>query len=697
MAQFDRKHWHYPSEIPTQRHDLEGILKLWKRHRSTLGLMPRDAFEEHIKKKWILICLNDQNDIVGYLQFRYTYRTQTVSIVHLCVCENLRGTGIAKKLVDNLVLLYKDKVAGIKLSCRSDYHQAIKFWTKYNFQPKHEKPSRGNNPEIKLITWWYNFGKPDLFSSINSNKISVVIDFNIISKLRDIHFYEHNDPEIEFLTEDWITEEFEFNITSETINEIFRDENLERNKKSREFIKSYKELNLNKLDVSQIADELKHLFSGNRRNDISDCRQIAETIVSNISYFITLDNGILRKSSIIEEKYNLKIFHPKSFPLLIDELKNSLNYYPSKLSAGNFFINKLTTNDLNHLNFFIASKVENKRELHDKIKVIQNNKGIVNIVKNKEEYYSIIGYYKLQNNLIVDLLRVIKDKLSDTVIIQNLYEIINYASQNNISFIIINDNNIHNYNLSIFEQLGFFKVEEQFIKALNNKILKYNDFSKYMIEICKKIPQLESLQSKITTFNTDSNPTWLQYYLEKKFWPLKLDLNFLPTYIIPIKPIYARELFDTNSAKSTLFGSSPKLIWNIENVYYRNIHPNIETFPARILWYASSDNNSARQKCIVGVSYLDEIIVGSAKELFKKHKKYGIFDWDKHIMPLTKGNENNEIKILKFSNSESFNRTITYTQLIRLLKEHNFKHNNFVSPVKINSDIFTHIYNETKQ
>lgn len=81
---------------------LEAIVEIWGANRQTLGLMPRDAFVDSIKKKWILLCCIGK-DIVGYLQFRHTMKTQTLSIVHLCIEKSHRGKGYPELLLNRLV------------------------------------------------------------------------------------------------------------------------------------------------------------------------------------------------------------------------------------------------------------------------------------------------------------------------------------------------------------------------------------------------------------------------------------------------------------------------------------------------------------------------------------------------------------------------------------------------------------------
>lgn len=74
---------------------LDDIHRIWGSNRQTLGLMPKDAFKDCIKKKWILVCTENEM-ITGYLQFRFTIRTQTLSIVHLCIEKSFRGGGAGK-------------------------------------------------------------------------------------------------------------------------------------------------------------------------------------------------------------------------------------------------------------------------------------------------------------------------------------------------------------------------------------------------------------------------------------------------------------------------------------------------------------------------------------------------------------------------------------------------------------------------
>jgi predicted transcriptional regulator len=89
------------------------------------------------------------------------------------------------------------------------------------------------------------------------------------------------------------------------------------------------------------------------------------------------------------------------------------------------------------------------------------------------------------------------------------------------------------------------------------------------------------------------------------------------------------------------------LRWN--NVYYRkpNFH-NMLTAPGRILWYVS-----APDKQIIAVSCFDEVVIDTAKELFRKFKKFGILEWQ-DLYEMCGGDPLKELMALKFSHTFLF-------------------------------------------
>jgi hypothetical protein len=181
--------------------------------------------------------------------------------------------------------------------------------------------------------------------------------------------------------------------------------------------------------------------------------------------------------------------------------------------------------------------------------------------------------------------------------------------------------------------------------------------------------------------------------LERKLWPLKFNNLDIPGYIVPIKPHWASELFDHYAANNSMFGAQASLAWSRENAYYRNIKPVSEKVPARLLWYSSTtkDRGATRVNSIVGCSYLDEVHIGTAKELFRRFRHYGIYEW-KNILELAKGNADNPIKALRFRDTEVFKNPVSFKIVNEILQLNGRKRNTFTGPLEITNKIFVEVY-----
>ncbi|RZK43339.1 MAG: GNAT family N-acetyltransferase [Pedobacter sp.] len=677
--------------------DLDDIVKIWGPNRNTLGLMPKDAFKDSIRKKWILLC-KVENTTVGYLQFRFTNRTQNLSIVHLCIEKEHRGKGFPTLLLNKLVDEFEFRSRGIKLNCRNDYKKAELFWNKYGFQPKSKQPSRGNNPNIELVTWWYNFGGNDLFSENKSDKVKVILDFNILAKLMEPDDEDSAKQQIAELLSDWIATEVEYYYASETINELFRDKDKNRQEKTRQFLKDYTELTIHKPSLREVEDELSKIYTGKTDNDISDRRQLAEAISSGFPYFITLDAGILKHRKKVLEKYPLKIVAPFQLRSEIDFTINSMDYYPNQLSADNFSISKLHPQERDGLEelFLSTSTGEKKSAFKSTVdEIIARPTGCVTVVKEKNKIVSLIAYHFESDYLQVSMIRTKQYALRQTIFMQNINDLVKLAAENDKKFLAFTDSHMTIIETQILEKYGFFEVDKKWVRGIKKGVSTIQQLVPDLVNFTKEIPQL--LQLLINPNNDLARPFYLDLLtLERALWPLKIIDAEIPCLIVPIKPHYARELFDTKAAKAELFGVQPKLIWNKENVYYRNVNPNVEKFPARILWYASDSKHAVRSKGIVCSSYLNEVVIGSAKDVFKKYERFGIYSWEKDILPLTKSVVNQPIKILRFSDSESFQTVVSLRDIKQILLKNGEKDNNFQSPMKIKNTTFMQIYAQGK-
>lgn len=668
----------------------QDVATLGKKHSSTLGFMPEGGFLDHAEKKCIIIAHND-TELAGYLMFRLVPRHYRVSIVHLCVKEEFRGQNIAVQLLDKLRSKYESSFNGISFSCRDDYQHATNVWKKYGFIPKHKKRSRSIE-ENYLNIWWYDFNKPDLFSIANqsSPKVKALLDANIIIKLRDsdVNHEPLRDPRA--LLADWLVDEVDYYHAPEILNEIARDKDSSRAKKTKAFLSNFIEAKFNIEESKSIIEKLKQYISGTIVNDQSDRIQLASAIASEASYFITLDTGILEKRNEIENIYEIQIFTPQEFILEIDQLLNKEEYSPARLAGVIFHtISKVSQSELNnYIDLFLSKSTSEKKTSFQNIvfaKTAKAQSSKVKVVKTNNQAIAFIGYECADNSLVVSFVRLLDTEQKQTLFMQLISDLIVKSIRKGLFQIQIKEKFLSENQEVVLSKMGFDKSSGTWIKLVFNRMIDSSTTADLDTRF-NSHPLIDKLK-----ISTGDEKVQILMDIERKLFPLKFsDLDIL-CYIIPIKPYWAGQLFDPYISGATLFGADEKRIWNFENVYYRSTKPITEVAPARVLWYASTDKKSTRQQAIVAASYLDEVMTDKPKVLFQRNKHYGIYEWQ-NIYDLCNKNIETPIRALRFSGTEVFVNPIKLSCIREIFLANGRPPNTFASPVKVNNEVFNQIY-----
>jgi len=669
---------------------LHEIISLGRKYSSTLGFMPEGGFIEYARKMSIIIA-HEESKLIGYLMFRAVSRYLRVTIVHLCIKEEFRGNNISTKLLDVLRDNFKHTYSGISLSCRDDFVYATHLWQRYGFV--FQRKERSRSIEEKYINiWWYDFNQPDLFSLFqdSSVKIKALLDSNIIFKLRDDNNNSRDESSVSTLLSDWLSDEVDYFYSPEINNELLRDNNTIRAEKTRVFLTHFNE---NRFDIElskNIAEELRSIISGDTENDESDRKHIASCIASGISYFITLDNGILSKSEEIELNYDIQIFTPQKFTLAIDQLINKELYVPKKLAGViSHTIKKIETDEIDHcIDAFLAKSFSERktifRDLVNSILTSENTE--IKIIKHERSPVAFFSYEYKEALLSISFIRILDVGNSQTLFMQIIFDLINESLIKKIPRIIILEKYLSKYQKIILKKYGFVFMSDIWQKISINKIIDSTQISEI-----NNIALIDKAILEIVKTIDEEGKVKLLLELEHKLFPLKFsDLN-IPCYIVPILPYWAGQLFDIYISNQTLFGATPEKLWNVENVYYRHTKPINEIAPARILWYASKDESIERNQAIIATSYLDEVMTDKPKILFKRNKHYGIYEWT-NIYELCKKNIETPIRALRFSHTEVFLNPIKYQSIQKILNSNGRKRNTFPSPLMINNDIFFQIY-----
>lgn len=182
-----------------------------------------------------------------------------------------------------------------------------------------------------------------------------------------------------------------------------------------------------------------------------------------------------------------------------------------------------------------------------------------------------------------------------------------------------------------------------------------------------------------------------QVFLETTLWPAKASNGALPSYLVPIRPSWAMQLFDEPLSESDLFGAEPMLLLQSENVYYRASRPAVPEAPSRVIWYVSNVSGVARSKHAVGCSLVTNVVVGPAKDVFKRFHRLGAFRWA-DVLKVARSDPSKEILAFTFGHTDLFRNPIPWPVLKHLLKEHGLAGLTLQGPVRISEPLFAAIY-----
>lgn len=674
---------------------LTQVIELGRRNSQTLGLMPRDAYIQQAKKRCIVIAFK-KDQLIGYCLFRTTFTKHRIGITQVCVEKNYRGNGIAGELLNQVKIKYGSLFGGMLVSCREDYTEACELWVRFGFVKKMRVQSRSTKEEHYLLKFWYSFGNRDLFSlERKSTLLRVALDLNIIIMLHD---RSEANEEIRQLLADWLTDEVEYCYANETLNEIHRDKDHKRTSSMLKFLGSFTALGSTATECEQFMSVLTELHVGVTPNHYSDRKQLAECKASNVSYFVTTDEELLSNGVAIYERLAIHILRPGEFILELDELKNRRLYEPIRLQGARFEIKNTNSSELQFVvDSFLRrdcgeKKVEFKKIVYSVI--TRTTPGRVKIVTSERDCLAAYGTVENPESLTISFLRIGNNNLANTLFYQLLVVSVQEAIRLNKGLINLHEQFLTPEQEQILIENGFHREDQQWIKLTIGDTGSYGD-----LVARHKLSEKESIFADDIALieNQPDGEIQLQLKLnlERRLWPIKFDDLELPVFIVPIKPIWASQLFDFLSANESLFGSPPELSWSKENVYYRSVHPNVESAPGRILWYASQQKGFCRQKAIIACSYLNEVTIGEAKVLYSTFRRFGVYKWPE-VHKLANRDVHHPIKVLRFSDTEVFQKPVGLDAVNKVLLAGGYRKQTFVSPVKVNHKIFNSIYRLAK-
>jgi hypothetical protein len=190
---------------------------------------------------------------------------------------------------------------------------------------------------------------------------------------------------------------------------------------------------------------------------------------------------------------------------------------------------------------------------------------------------------------------------------------------------------------------------------------------------------------------TSSAAARRQLALESALWPAKVRGGAMPSYLVPIRPGWAMNLFDEALSAADLFGAEPMLLLQTENVYYRSSRPPIPEAPSRVVWYISQAGGVPRSKHVVGCSLVTNSVLAAAKEVFRRFHRLGAFKWP-DVLRVAGGVPSAQIMAFTFEQTDLFDKPVSWQTLKVLLREYGLGGTTLQGPVRIPVELFAELY-----
>jgi predicted transcriptional regulator len=244
-------------------------------------------------------------------------------------------------------------------------------------------------------------------------------------------------------------------------------------------------------------------------------------------------------------------------------------------------------------------------------------------------------------------------------------------------------------------ECGFFQVANnswlklclQYVGDLNTVVEKVFDLDS--INSDQEVA-VKNLMDVIVLSAASEDPNQ-ELFARNLLYPIKITSEQTKVFVVPIRTDWAKELFDENLARESLFGVNDRLLLNWENVYYRSSR-NAPKEMARggiILWYASTGTISTQK--IIGCSLIEEIVVDDVKPLYQRFKHLGIYSYN-HLKNLTHNRSSDKLMAIRFSKTELFAKPIAFAEFKQILNDLENRRNNIQSPVIISTETFEYLY-----
>jgi GNAT superfamily N-acetyltransferase len=667
-------------------------------NKKTLGFCPYSVYRQRAKEPGILVAFVD-GELAGYLLWSVVINRNKnyTRLWQLCIKQEYQGKKIARRLNDELVKLARPLSSQIKFHCKSDYG-IDEMWRALGYSSVFDKPAKRQG-DI-LTDWSMQFIDPNLpsiFSYVNSENLSFKCSIDAYT----LQKFTKENPRKDSV--EWLRSYLGVCVTSEIFNEI-KISYPENQEELWSLVKShFSQQDCENVDFQKYFKSLKIILSEQDvKLDVVIIRHIARCLASEISYFITERNELLNLSSLFYQKTGLRIISIEDAINLREGNTDKIEYQPLLLENKSVQLNALNDSILKDVSQAIEYRYPdlNHDKFLEKIRYYDNQKNNFHchILVYENEPYILFVYDTSQKRCIeVPILRIIREtNLTSTLLNFVVNKLLEITISHNCSFLKITDPNLGELEKVILESQYFIKNQKGFewIKACDRDTLNSQKVITFLNQCSRNNPEYSNLSQILVSWLSSEEALQDPFYtmdMERLLWPLKIENAYMPNFIIPIKPEYAKELFDKDLAKENLFGSRRSdLFLSLDTVYYKSLKGNggLNKAPARIFWYVSQskDYGYSNLSSIRACSQVDHVFIDAPEVLYEKFQHLGLYDLEQ--IKCCSNSKSEQVMAIKFSHTEQLLKPIGLEKIRQCLK----KNVSMQSIIKISQPQFIELY-----
>ncbi len=647
----------------------EQVVALGNANSKTLGHLPFAAIKQAAAEGRVLAFV-EGGEVKGYVLFGKRVRTGDISLTHLCVDRSKRGGGIARQLVEGIVERHPHR-AGIRLSCRKDY-EAHAMWPQLGFRQLGERPGRGRE-RLPLVTWWRPiaalalFGEPEM----EDGRLVVAVDTNVLLDILE----QRDFPASLALTADWVAEAAELAVTEEGRSELS-----EQRPRSTEFESSLGEFGALEPSPKAWRSTFQSLQDDPdvARVGESDLRVVAQASAGGAAYLVSRDDGLLKRAEAIEQLTALNVVRPDDFLLRLQGLGGEHGRQARTIAASGLTVSTVSEMPSSaELSRYCHRRLgERSADLRRRLGMVTGNPSgrIEQLVSDSGEPLALGAVYREEAGARITALRCTAGAQSYAAARQMVHHLRAIVAEDGPAAIVVDD-------------LTPAPVDQ----ALRDEGFKPEGSAWRAVIDTRVFAPSGPLPQDLEDIGWDRLNAHLVRAYERFAWPSKVFSGTVASYVVPIKPEFARVILGYEEPQGRLIEMNRGAAAARDNVYYRS--PRSFECPARLIWWVSG-----RERLIGGVramSWLDEAETGHPRRLHRKYHNYGVLD-ERQVLDAgrspRKGGQP-EATAMVFSQTEVFPAPIPIARSRQLCDSMNTQ-GFFQTAQRIDEDVVRRFYEE---